>query len=643
VDQAELSCLQGLLTNASTAVSSAAEAEQRAKQFSMARAPERLTGPPPAGVTIERCGASQLADLKKLWLDRLARHGHIDDAWRVDNPVLSWHFNVRRQEMRERLGRQPDELQGYHGTHPNNVLSICQNGFDSSKRAGQVYGAGEYFAKCPDISVAYCRGGQYMIVCRLLLGVQSSSQRNSDGDHIWVPQCSYYVIASPAQILPLYIVKFNMKLNPSGGCPTPQELGRVLQLGKWTTKEADALVPVPRNRRCIMSRPSATVLWIGFLHAHLDDHQLASDVRNFLSRHASSYTDGLKVQVVKGHFKKAHAVLSIPMPRELVHRLNRLPFMEGGIERTVCVEDAHGSPEQKCPKWVAGYCRGQNLRFTHPCWCSHPVRETEGASYHLDNIDLSSAKGNEIRDKFLKSSPFADGQPRIIEIKAIINHTLARCHEDYRKYLCTKHGEEPTVRELYHGTNNKILDVLYTHGLQPPSDTNASDACPVSGGKGLCTTLCGNDCKYCTEKHEWNKCHMFGLGIYLADMAQKSHRYCSQPEKAQSGRRLFRMVVCSVLGRACTVEGHLRHKLAMHDVVNVRALNEDDMAEMIEPYCSPCSPKDAGVTETAEKSDLMFVRGLGCGCRPGFSVVNSEYIAFHPHQCLPKYEITYEM
>merc|ERR1712206_53358 len=46
---------------------------------------------------------------------------------------------------------------------------------------------------------------------------------------------------------------------------------------------------------------------------------------------------------------------------------------------------------------------------------------------------------------------------------------------------------------------------------------------------------------------------------------------------------------------------------------------------------------------TAEKSDLLFVKGLGSQTRVGYSVVNSEYIAFHPHQCLPKYEIEYEM
>merc|ERR1711972_521823 len=137
---------------------------------------------------------------------------------------------------------------------------------------------------------------------------------------------------------------------------------------------------------------------------------------------------------------------------------------------------------------------------------------------------------------------------------------------------------------------------------------------------------------------------MFGLGIYLADVAQKSHRYCSQPKVSGSGKRQFRMVVCSVLGRAFTIDGYLRQNAAMHDVVNVRALQEDDLAEMIEPRCSPCeSAANVGMSETAEKSDLLFIQGLGGACRPGFSVVNSEYIAFHPHQCLPKYEITYEI
>jgi len=362
------------------------------------------------------------------------------------------------------------------------------------------------------------------------------------------------------------------------------------------------------------------------------------------------------------------------------------------VTRTICVDDGHGSPGQKCPKFIAGYCRGQNLRFTHPCWCDHPPRPTERAHFELTSISLDSAKGVELSDRFMASGSFHNGTPQIVSIKAIRNQTLSRCHDEYRDYLTTKHMEEPAVQELYHGTNNNILDVLYQHGVQPPSDTEASEICPKSGGKGLCTTLCNNDCKHCTKKHEWNKCHMYGLGIYLADMAQKSHRYVSQP-KTVSGRQRYRMVVCSVLGKSFQVEGHLREPASMHDVVNVRSLTDEIMDEMIEP-CRACKSQwgvgasiqglDGGVwgrvvgdmghcwrlhtgriakketegykwnwaaaaevaadnLEVAEKSDLLFVKGLGSAVRPGYSVVNSEYIAFHPHQCLPKYEIEYEL
>lgn len=141
--------------------------------------------------------------------------------------------------------------------------------------------------------------------------------------------------------------------------------------------------------------------------------------------------------------------------------------------------------------------------------------------------------------------------------------------------------------------------------------------------------------------------------------------------------------------------GHLKDGQGMHDVVNVRSLDEEELDNMIEP-CAPAPRTTQGVgasiqgvdgslwgrviaedydswrlhtgriakkategwkwnwciTEecsadnregTAEKSDLLFVKGLGSRTKVGYSVVNSEYIAFHPHQCLPKYEIEYEI
>jgi len=41
--------------------------------------------------------------------------------------------------------------------------------------------------------------------------------------------------------------------------------------------------------------------------------------------------------------------------------------------------------------------------------------------------------------------------------------------------------------------------------------------------------------------------------------------------------------------------------------------------------------------------NLLYVEGLKHCCRPGLSVFNSEYISFHPYQCLPRYQITYEI
>jgi len=253
----------------------------------------------------------------------------------------------------------------------------------------------------------------------------------------------------------------------------------------------------------------------------------------------------------------------------------------------------------------------------------------------LTAIDLHSAKGEELTSKFLASGSFHDGMPTVVAIHAVRNDTLQRLQEQYRQYLLEKNKQEPSASELFHGTNNAILDVVYQHGLQPPSDCKAADSCPVSGGKGMCTTLCDNTCRHCVEPHTWDRCHMFGLGIYLASTAAKSHRYVTQPCR-QGGRTLYRMVVCSVLGRPYQVAGHLKEGSAMHNITTLRFLAGRQLSDMIEPVCSLCE-------EPVERFDTLFVKGLGCESRPGRSVFNSEYIAFHPHQCVPKYEITYEM
>jgi len=84
--------------------------------------------------------------------------------------------------------------------------------------------------------------------------------------------------------------------------------------------------------------------------------------------------------------------------------------------------------------------------------------------------------------------------------------------------------------------------------------------------------------------------------------------------------------------------------LLINGFAQVQALSVDDIDTMIEPYSGPGrASADVAIDLSAEKSDMIFVQGLEGRVRPGLSVVNSEYIAFHPHQCLPKCEITYEL
>jgi len=506
-------------------------------------------------------------------------------------------------------------------------------------RSGQFYGSGEYFAKHPDVSMNYCKGGRYMLVCSLCLGVPSSNRRNDDGDHIWVSSCQYYVISDPTAILIKYIVEF--KPRTASVC-TPlscEKLERALTADRWCTKLEETSRPLPRNRKCHMSRTAATVLWIGLFQNRFSDCQIESDIRTFLHQHVPEI-EVKKVQLSRFKFTFAYVFLGNSIAKATVHKLNQCPFMEMDVERLVCVDDAHGSPTQLCEYGKnTGYCRGQNLRFSMPCWCRHPPRLTETARFTREQLDRDSAKYNELVGRFMESAPFHNGRPRVVGVYAINNPDLARLHHSYHGFCVEKcRGVEPMRLELFHGTNNNILDLIYQHGLQPPSDCRASDLCPVSGNKGLSTTLCDNSCAYCTERHVWCKCHMFGLGIYLADRAQKSHRYVSQPH---GGRH--RMVVCSVVGRACRINGHLTSGDAMHDVTSTRWVTKEELLTMVKENPMAESGAELNAFHSHDVGDLFLVQGLGAAHRPGLSVANSEYIAFQAYQCLPRYEIAYEL
>jgi hypothetical protein len=392
---------------AQEAVEAVAKAKQEAKQRQQQI---RQEGPPPKGVSIERCNRAELTRLQNLWSERESQQlpgGHrcgraeVLEAWKVDNPFLAFQFKSRRQKLKDDLNRAADRLEGFHGTAPDNVISICSSGFDSGRRCGQVYGAGEYFAKNPHVSVGYCRGGEYMLVCQLTLGKSSSSPENRDGDHIWVPENGYYVIKQPDQVLVQYIIKYASSNRGSGGLFSAS-LERSLATA-YSTKPPPQVKQPPRPRECVMTRPSTKGLWMGLVSPHIPEEELKNAVRAFMKNQAAAYPI-CKLQVLCTHYSKAHIFLEEEMPLSVVKQLNRVPLRVGGASTSVCFDDFYGSPFQKCPKTIAGFCRGQNLRFTQPCWCKHEPRKTEHAKYSLKPLPLDGAKGDEIVSKFMASA-----------------------------------------------------------------------------------------------------------------------------------------------------------------------------------------------------------------------------------------------
>lgn len=87
----------------------------------------------------------------------------------------------------------------FHGTAEANIDSICRNGYDASRRSGQAYGSGEYFASTPGTPLSYCHGGKKLLLNELLLG-QQGVHHTQHGDVI--------VMKYPEHDLPRFVIKF---------------------------------------------------------------------------------------------------------------------------------------------------------------------------------------------------------------------------------------------------------------------------------------------------------------------------------------------------------------------------------------------------------------------------------------------------
>jgi hypothetical protein len=357
-----------------------------------------------------------------------------------------------------------------------------------------------------------------------------------------------------------------------------------------------------------------------------DDDGIAEDVEKFL--------EGFRVKEViperNGARVGAYVLLEEAIDQGDFNNLcNRLYHGQC----TISVDDAQpGNPRcagKICPRFAgpSKYCRGWNVRG-HSAWqwgCpfAHPEdqRPTFDAEVELESIKPGTAKFDEIQTELHRSMPHA----RILKIQRSKNVALEKMYEERRTFIHDKQGFA-VEKELWHGTSVDAIPTLLQHGLQPPADTMASNECPISGGKGLCTTLCSTECKHCTEAHRWGKCHMYGLGVYLADIAQKSHQYVRN-----KGGKTYSMLRCRVcLGNPYLIEGNLLSGPAMHDVCWCQ-----DPSEFLESISEDWS--------IAKGHDSFYVKGQAGSQKQGLGVHNNEYIVFQPYQILPLYRIDYTL
>eukprot|EP01065_Artemidia_motanka_P002309 TRINITY_DN11092_c0_g1_i1.p1 TRINITY_DN11092_c0_g1~~TRINITY_DN11092_c0_g1_i1.p1 ORF type:complete len:1213 (+),score=315.82 TRINITY_DN11092_c0_g1_i1:56-3694(+) len=606
--------------------------------------------------------AAQMGLLQRKWTEA-GGHGNVVRVWEVRNQRSAEMFRLTEHSLAKLNGRPSVQIEAFHGTRPENVVSIAQHGFDPARRAGQLYGAGEYFAKDPTVSVGYCGGGRFMFLCRLHLG-----EEGQERDHVWVNSCKYYVVKQRdcmVQALPMYVLEFEC----SYGCGDENAAlrKRLDQLAAENVSVAGAGLldrfrgatkPCAGRRDAGMHVASTTQLWLGWLMPDQTQEELISDMKEHLAPHTVTDVVAERSAMRLG----AWVTLKSPISRAEFEALRRKRY-RGRYEISVDDEsvDCPVRSKQLCPR-LAGpskYCRGWNLRGTahwHTrCRFAHPeaVKPTcgieSGMEFHV--LEKGSAKYDQIVGEFAKGI-----RARVVRVTEVVNPALEKQYLERKAYLEKTFDGTITEAELWHGTHKDAVQHMLTHGLQPPSDTNASSDCPHSGGKGA-TTLCDNRCAYCTEPHRWDMCHMYGLGIYLADLAQKSHRYVRGEEEMRWVRGAFRteaectaefgssaaalwrgatrrcgvqsMLRCQTnLGSPYLIEGNLKLGDGMHDV-------------------SVCSDPSEYFDRTTQEWDgrrgnsAFFVKGQGYTTSSGKAVVNNEYIVYHPWQVWPRYVVHY--
>ena len=601
---------------------------------------------------LTKVGPSKL----RLLQDKFAAAGGQSDgmavieAWQLRNEALEFRFRATEYNMtHDNKGAAPEMIEGYHGTSEHNVLSIAANGFDPLTRCGQVFGAGEYFARDPTISACYSQGGGYMFLCKLILGTP-------DADHTFVACNGFYVMKQNKgniQCLPEYLLRFrrvggehNVLHKALSAFPVESEAGAESHR-RLGASQRGGLRPSRGRVDGHLLAPATCFLWLGWLSPELarDEEALQADVVAFLKGHAVASVRADR----NGARVGAWVELAGECTRLQVAELNARPYGKAG--HRISVEDAQpGNPRMRlalCPK-LSGpgrFCRGHNLcarggRWFDACSFRHDPESFpgHGAEADLEAMAVQGAKRDAL-DRELRSLYQLTKTATVVH--RVVNERLASAYESRRSFLQAKHGMVTEVEgwvTLHHSEEAAVLNT----GFASPSNALAAPECPRSGARaaaageagGAPLSCCSNDCEFCVEPHKpAAEKFMFGRGIYVYHDAADALLHS---EGGPEGRKLVR---CRVnLGSPFMIDAPLKTEGAMHDVVWC-----EDPSAYLEGGKGEDSPtekeEDAPVLwDTLKGHDSYLVKGVPKEeKKEGRSISCKQYVVFHPASVLALY------
>jgi len=246
----------------------------------------------------------------------------------------------------------------------------------------------------------------------------------------------------------------------------------------------------------------------------------------------------------------------------------------------------------------------------------------KNTTLNLKKKPVTEVKSFEVKKMFL--SQWKVG-PKPIESSIKIYQIVAQhLLQEYSKTHIKIYQKRKITLEmsLFHGTSEANLRDIFKYGFIPPSDFAPDPHCEKSGhlaSVASACSLCDVRCQFCTKKHVWNRCHMFGLGVYFANQSSKCNQYISDMNRNKTAKKGRKMLYCTVELGQCECVEELQTADQMHD--RTKPCKGCDSIYVMAH--KPPIPKDANGNILA--------------------VLNDEYVIFHPHQALPEYLIEFDM